>query len=142
MTAQVEVLVSDEIDAPAAALWSLMGDFGGVAGWSKGIESCEVEGDGVGAVRTLTMPGGVQIRERLESHNDGARTFQYSIVEPSPLPATHYLATVVITAVGEHSARIDWSSTFEPSADADQVRGLIEGIYTGGIAALKQKLAG
>ena len=141
MSAPDEVLVSDEIDAPAAAVWSIMGDFGGVASWSKGIESCEVEGDGVGAVRTLTMPGGVQIRERLESHDDSTHTFQYSIVEPSPLPATGYLATVAITAIDEQRARIDWSSTFEPSADAEQVRGLIQGIYTGGIAALKQKLA-
>ena len=35
--------------ASAEKLWSLVSDFGGLAGIMPGIESCEMEGEGVGA---------------------------------------------------------------------------------------------
>src|SRR5262245_21114819 len=74
-----EVKVEQEIGASADRVWKLMRDFGGLKAWNPGIESCEVEGEGVGAVRTIKM-GAISITERLEHLDDAARTYQYSIL--------------------------------------------------------------
>ncbi len=34
-----------DIDGSPEAVWALVGDFGGIAGWMPGMESCRVEGD-------------------------------------------------------------------------------------------------
>ena len=34
-----------DIDRPADDVWAVVGDFGGIAGWMPGIESCKVDGD-------------------------------------------------------------------------------------------------
>jgi hypothetical protein len=135
-----EVVVKDVIDAPVEAVWEILADFGGVKRWSSIIESCEVEGDGVGAVRTLGLPGGVSLRERLESLDAGRHTYAYSILEPAPLPLKGYLARVSLTDRGGRCA-IDWRGSFEPAGvSEEQAAKLVRGVYTGGIAALKKEL--
>ena len=52
-----------------------MRGFGEVMQWMEGVERCELEGSGVGAVRSITMAGGFQIRERLKL-DDAARSFR------------------------------------------------------------------
>lgn len=137
-----EVKVSDEIQASADAVWELVRDFGGIMKWSAGgIEGVEVEGEGVGAVRTLRLPGGASLQERLEAHDDAARSFSYSFVGKLLLPAENYYATLTVVPVGADKCRVDWGSTFEPKDVPEaQVTGIIEGIYKGGIGAIKKVL--
>jgi hypothetical protein len=117
-----------------------MSDFGGLRAWNPQIESCEVDGEGVGAVRTFSMTG-LTIKERLEALDESARTFSYSIIE-GPLPATDYLATVEIGDAGAGQTRILWTSDFVPAgaSEADLVA-LFEGIYRGGIKAVAKMAA-
>ena len=57
-----EVNVSETVAAPAARVWEVLGDFGGVLKWGgKMLQSCTVEGSGVGAVRRIGLPGGGEI---------------------------------------------------------------------------------
>jgi len=128
-----QVRVEEEIAGDAAAVWKLMSDFGGLKAWSPGMESCEVDGEGVGAVRTFSMPGGIVVKERLEALDHDGKTYSYSIVE-APLPATDYLATVTVHEAGPGRTKIVWTSEFEPDGapEADLV-GLFESIYKGGI---------
>lgn len=137
-----EVKVSEELEASAEAVWNLLRDFGGIEKWSgAGIQSCTVEGEGVGAVRTIGLAGGASLQERLEAFDDAGRTFQYSIIGASPLPVTDYLSTVAVTETGPKSSRVDWSSTFEPKGiSEEQADQLVRGIYTGGIRGLKETL--
>lgn len=137
-----EVHVKEEIAAPVQTVWEMLSDFGGVAKWSAAIESCEVEGDGVGAVRTLAMPGGLKLQERLESFDEDAKSFSYSIIEPCPLPFTNYVSEVRITEAGADRCTVDWKGRFEPSGDEEQAQKMVRGIYTGGIAAIKKQLEG
>jgi hypothetical protein len=44
------------IYAPADAIWQLIGDFGAAGQYLAGVVNCTVEGEGVGARRTLTPP--------------------------------------------------------------------------------------
>jgi carbon monoxide dehydrogenase subunit G len=134
-----KVRVEEEIAADSAAVWDLMSDFGALRDWNPQIETCEVDGDGVGAVRTFSM-GGITIKERLESLDPAARTYSYSIIA-GPIPVTGYLANVAVSDAGAGKTKIVWTSDFEangaPEADMAQ---LFQGIYQGGIKAVEKKV--
>jgi hypothetical protein len=136
-----EVKVTEQIGASAEVVWKLIRGFGDLASWAAGVERCEVMGEGVGAVRTLVMPGGLTLSERLESYDEGGRSFSYSMVEPLSLPLKNYLATVSIREEGPGRCSVEWSGTFEPTdAPAEQLEGMMRGVYSGSIAAVKKKL--
>ena len=135
-----EVLVKEEINASADAVWDLVSDFGGVLKWSSVIESCDVEGDGIGAVRTLRMAGGPAIVERLESLDDATKTFSYVIVE-GPLPVSDYLASLKVSDRGADRCEVEWGSSFEPAGvPEEQAVGIIRGVYEGGIKGIRKAL--
>jgi hypothetical protein len=120
-------------------VWVLLRDFGRPDRYSGQIEACSLEGEGVGAVRTLSLPGGLSIQERLEALDDAGRRLQYSIVA-GPLPLENYLATIHVSEDGD-GCRVAWSSTFDPKGIPEsQAAGLVEGIYRGGIAGLRKAL--
>lgn len=131
------VRVEEVIAAEPQAVWRLMSDFGGLKAWNPQIDSCELAGQGVGAVRTLSMSG-LTIKERLETLDAAAMTYSYSIIE-GPLPATGYLATVEVSDAGNGRTRVVWSSKFEPAgAPESDLVALFEGIYRGGIQAVEK----
>ena len=138
-----EVIVNEKLGVPAARVWEVIRNFGGLLDWAEGIESCTVEGDGIGAVRTLGLRGGLKLNERLEAYEEDARTLSYSIVGDSPLPVTGYLSTIHVEDEGD-SSTIEWRGTFEPAGSADraQVEGIIRGVYTSSIQSLRVKLGG
>ena len=135
------VKVTDRIEASADRVWDLVADFGGIQRFAAGIESVSVAGEGVGAVRTITLPGGTTLQERLETRDPATRTLQYAIVGEHPMPFTTYLATIRITEDGP-AARIEWSGelTPKPSAEA-QAKTIVESVYQSGIAGLKKALS-
>jgi len=46
-----------------------------------------------------------------------------------------------VSEAGSDRARIEWGSRFEPKgASADDVRGLLQGVYKGGISSLRKSL--
>ena len=133
------VKVSERVESSAESVWDLLRDFGGIQRFSAGIESCTVKGSGVGAVRTIRMPGGLELQERLEAFDDRGRRLQYAIVA-GPLPMADYLATIEVREDGD-GTRIDWSSTFEPKGASEaQVQTMVEGIYRSGIAGIRKAL--
>jgi hypothetical protein len=137
-----EVSVSEAIAAPAAKGWELLGDFGGVARWGGPmLQSCVVEGEGIGAVRHIGLPGGLEIAERCEAYDAADRSLSYSIVGKSPIPIRDYYSTCRVVETGPESCRVDWTGRFEPDGvGAEQAQGMVRGIYTGGIAGVKKLL--
>jgi carbon monoxide dehydrogenase subunit G len=135
----VSVKVSERVEASADAVWGLFRDFGGIQRFTSGFEKVEVSGTGIGAVRTITLPGGAALQERLEAFDDRGRKLQYAIVG-GPIPVASYLATIEVKDEGK-ACRIDWSSHFEPKGISDeQARAMIEGVYKGGIAGVRKAL--
>ena len=133
------VKVVETVNASADQVWELFRDFGGITRFSQGIDSCTVEGEGLGAVRTITMGGGLKLQERLEAFDDGGRTLSYAIIGDHPLPFDNYLSTIKVVAQGD-ACTVEWSSTYDPKGTADQASGLIQGIYKGGITGIKKAL--
>lgn len=136
------VTVTETIAGPAAKVWPLLSDFGGVQVGGP-ITSVEVEGEGIGMVRTLGL-GDALVIERLDAYDADAMLFGYSILnDDSPLPVQGYRASVQVSDLGDDTCRVDWSGTFEPRGvpEADAIK-VVEGIYKVGIAGVRKAVAG
>ncbi|HEX7035491.1 MAG TPA: SRPBCC family protein [Pseudomonadales bacterium] len=135
------VTVSENVNASADRVWAVLSDFGGIRVGGP-ITSVEVEGQGVGMVRTLGLGGG-KVIERLDRFDPSARVFGYSIInDDCPLPVSGYSATVQITDNGDGTCKVDWTGRFEPKGSEEEARKVVEGIYRGGIAAARQATGG
>jgi len=135
-----EIAVHLDFSSSPDAVWKELADFGGLGAWAPGVESCKLEGSGIGAVRSVAMPGGVVMEERLETLDDETRTLQYAIVG-GPMPVSDYLATVKVSETAG-GCRVDWGATFTPpeGLPAEAIAGGVEGAYNGMLAALKKHL--
>ncbi len=133
------VTVVEQIAASADDVWAMLSDFGGIKVGGP-IQSFEVEGEGVGAVRTIGMGAG-QVIERLDVFDPAARTFAHCILnEDCPLPVSGYSAKVVVTE-DEQGCSVEWSGEFDvKGGDEEASCKVIRGIYTGGIASARKAL--
>ncbi len=132
------VQVVEQVAASADDVWNILSDFGGIKVGGP-IESFEIEGEGVGAVRTIGMGGG-QVIERLDIFDPDTRTFAYCILnEDCPLPVSGYSAKVVISE-DEQGCTVDWTGEFEAKGDEEAASKIVRGIYTGGIAGARKAL--
>ena len=138
----IVVAVKEGIAASADAVWAILGDFGGIK-VGGAITAFHMEGEGVGAVRTISMGGG-QIVERLETYDPEGLTFSYAITnKDSPLPVSNYSSVVQITRDGADACTVEWTGTFEPRGVPEaQAEAIVRGIYTGGIKGARQALVG
>jgi carbon monoxide dehydrogenase subunit G len=134
--------VNEDYAASAADVWNKLSDFGGLAGWMPGIKSCEVKGEGIGAVRTLSM-GPIKIVERLEALDPVGRSQSYSLLE-GPMPLKNFLATIKVTETGASGCRVDWSAAFDlpQGVSEGKIAPGLEGGYGGGLKALKRIVDG
>lgn len=131
-----------EINTDAAALWTLVGNFGGLHKWHPAATSTELSGDGskAGDKRILTLGDGAKIYETLEVQDNAKMEQGYTITE-SPLPVENYHSTIRVAPAGEKKAKFSWTSTFDPkgsASDADAMNA-ISGVYDGGIQALTER---
>jgi len=134
------VTVTDTFDAPAARVWPLVSDFGGIDKYMRGIESIRLEGEGLGSDRIVGTAAG-SIVERLTWFDAEALTYSYTIVS-GPIPLSRYVATVKLTPEGERCG-IEWKGHFEPEGiSVEDGEKLARSIYTGGIKGYKRALEG
>jgi hypothetical protein len=125
----IEVLVSQEIDAPADRLWAIVAAFGNVS-WMKGISRCDVEGEGTGMVRSIYAGDAPPINERLEFVDESGRRLGYEIPENVPLPVDDYHAEMAVTDLGGGRSRLAWSCRAVPKGVSDDAaRAAVEGMY-------------
>lgn len=136
---------SGTVPADADAVWQVVRDFNGLAGWHPAIDRSEIESGGdvaaVGCIRKLTLGDGNLVRERLVSLDDTDRCYTYDILE-SPFAVRSYRSTIrvaPVTASGQ--TFVEWWSHFD--ADGTDEPGLArtfrDDIYTAGIAGLAER---
>jgi carbon monoxide dehydrogenase subunit G len=110
-------------------IWKVLRDFGGIADFMPGVESCTVDGD----VRTIgTM--GIEVKEQLRDLDDDTRRISYSVIESPMTNLVSHLATIAVDPEGD-GAHLTYSVDVEP----DDLLALFMGIYEGSVVALKQK---
>ena len=131
--------VERTIPVPRARIFALLVDEFGAIDKLMGaaVESCKVEGSGIGMVRHVRaagLPG--LLSERLDAAHDG-RLFSYSLVGESPLPLDDYVAVVTLADAPNGGCAISWASNWvAKGAPVEAVRKMLTGLYEGIIDAL------
>ncbi len=97
----MEIIVRRQFAAPADRVWSIVGDFAGCARWCL-VGSCTVEGEGVGAVRTVTGAGGgmadeLKLQQRLTAFHPERRELAYDMADNEDLPWTDYRSRITVS---------------------------------------------
>lgn len=127
-----------QFKSTATEVWESVSDFGGIGKYMDAVSECSCEGTGVGAVRTLTLPDGGVVVEKLVSLDEGTKTLSYAIIS-SPLPVANYVATMKLSDSDKGGCQLQWSSTFEADGVPEEAaKQIVEGIYEGGIAGFQK----
>ena len=126
------IVVEKTVPVSRQRFFAALMDFGGVGKLSpESVDKVECEGEGLGAVRTVSikgMPG--TIVERLDVAYD-ERVFAYSILNETALPLRHYIAVVELADAPGGGCVVRWGSNWEakPGREED-VRQMLTGLYT------------
>ena len=125
--------VSMKSTLSADAVWTKVGAFCDIGKWHPIIASCALSADG--KERSLVAKNGATATERLDSRDDAARTYTYTIVGGT-LPVANYHSTITVSPDGAGST-IRWTGKYDAKGapDADS-KGLIDTIYSTGEKAL------
>ena len=135
----LEVKREMQVAASPDEVWAMIHEFGALADWHPAASASSAETVGSDIRRTVVVGDGTRLVEKLESQDDTARTYSYSIVE-GPLPVDDYLSTLSVSEDSEGSL-ISWSGRFIAKGTTDEKAiEVIAGIYDLGLNALKKKL--
>ncbi|MDP6953928.1 MAG: SRPBCC family protein [Alphaproteobacteria bacterium] len=125
--------------APDTA-WQEIRSVGGLERWVPIVQTCEVEGSGVGAVRKCGLGEGAFVFEKVESIDEAQRVFTYSITE-SPLPLENYMGRMQIGPGADGGSEITWSCEFACDSAAEaEMTAMLEGAFSDGLAGLQSLL--
>lgn len=132
---KIGIELSMRLNAKAEDVWAMIGNFGDL-NWHPAVANTVVEGEGLDAVRTLTLVDGAVFVETLDEVGD--TSYSYSI-KSSPLPVQNYSATIKVVDDGDGMV-VEWSSDFEPKAGAtsEEAQAVISGIYKAGFDAIQE----
>lgn len=128
------VTYEQDLELSVQAVWEVLKDFGGFLKWAGGGRgTIEVEGEGVGMMRSLNIPGLGLIQERVEILDPETKTLSYRLVGGQPLGMASYLALVRLIDGGDGACRIAWHGEFEGAegTDASEIAVNLEGSYVG-----------
>jgi hypothetical protein len=125
------------INRPADAIWQVLSNFGAACKYLIMVEKCAVEGQGIGALRTLTSPDGSTIVERLETLDGVAHRLSYALLTDTPF--RDCVTTMAVSDLGPNQAELVWSASFQPDGlPASEAVMLLEGALAANCLALKQ----
>src|ERR1700709_1311253 len=141
------VYISDVINAPIEAVWSIMRDFNAMPAYHPGIVSSEMEddaqGDTIGGIRRLALGPDAYVREQLLMLDDHAYAFTYKIIEGT-LPVRDYVAGVRLSRVTAGSRTFaEWWADFEMTGDADRAHWsdqIANNVFRTGFSAVASRL--
>ncbi len=119
-----------DIDSPPEAVWKVVGDFGGIATWMPGVESCILDGDD----RIIKMMG-MEVTEGLRRRDPDERVLEYGIV--GGVPVGNHLA-VIRVADAPGGSHVTWDVEIEP----DEMTDMFRDVYQQSLQALKDHLSG
>ncbi len=148
-----KVVEKIEIEAPAAKVWAVVGNFQDMS-WHPAVAKTEGTGDNTPdqAKRKLTLKSGGTIDETLTRHDDKDMTIAYKIdqVDVKVLPVNNYSSTMSVKEEGGKSV-VEWKGAFyrgfmnndpPPELSDEAAVKAVGDIYKTGLAALKAKVEG
>ena len=124
------VKVSERVAASAESVWDLLGDFGGITRYSAGVESCTVQGSGVGAVRTIRLPGGLELQERLGLPVDEMALQGTALTQRRPITSPRSATTPPRVPLAAHNTQGNLPAALDNVVgrldELAELRGLVE----------------
>jgi carbon monoxide dehydrogenase subunit G len=136
--------VTKTIDAPNDAVWAAIAAIGGIDRWLPVIESCRVEGEGVGALRFLRVAasaGGGEIEDRVDEIDHQRRRFRYTRLR-SPFPVESYVGTVEVRPAPEDRSEVSWTVDIDVAPDArDEMAALFSGALSELIGGIEREVS-
>lgn len=127
-----QIAISKGVDAPAAAVWTLLADFADVS-WIPVAGQVDIDGAGVGMSRSIHGSGDVPVVETLTHLDEQRMELGYSIAQ-NPLPVLRFEALVEVRpGVDATTATVTWNVDYDPAGpsddDAEAARQSIEAVY-------------
>jgi len=147
-----KVVEKIEIDAPAAKVWAIVGNFQDL-NWLPAVAKTEgTGGNAVDAKRKLTLKSGGVIEESLTRYDEAGLVIAYKIdqVDPKVLPVNTYSSTITLKEEGGKTS-VEWKGAFyrgfmnndpPPELSDEAAIKAVTDVYTSGLAALKAKVEG
>jgi len=138
---QTKQTITAKMDVPAPRAWEAIRAFGRLDVWFPAMAECRIEGDGVGAMRYLTLEGGLgEITDQLLAIDDDSRRLTYRRTE-SPFPVTSYIGNVEVFSSFDSLAVVVWTIDFESAMEAsDGVAALLEDAIAAGLDGMETDL--
>ena len=133
--------IQQALQAPLDAVWSLVANFGDIS-WYPGPESVVTEGEGIGQLRRIRMPGMDQpIEEILEQCDEATHSIAYRIPATGANIMEDYKVQVQLTPT-ENGCEAHWLAEFSGIKDellpGEQMVAIMEDTYRGMLTALEK----
>jgi len=103
------------VNLDAEKVWEKLVDFGGTEKFVPDlIEKVIVEGNGIGAVRTIYIKGGGEIIEKLTSIDRSKLEMKFIILS-TPMPVFNYEGIFTVISQEENKCNVQFESIYEVS---------------------------
>ncbi len=134
-----------DIDLPADVIWEEVRHFDRVLNWvPRGEESTiSVTGSGVGMIRDIELATMGYVQHRLETYDEGQRTFSYSLTGGMPLGMKEYAVVASVTPIDDARCTLRWAGTMTADGSLDEeatgraLQMALANMTTGIVAVLK-----
>lgn len=146
-----KVTESVEINAPAAKIWSVIGDFHDMS-WLPPVEKTEgTGGNEVDAKRRLVLQGGAAVDEELTKYEADKFSYSYRIpsIDVKILPVNNYSSTITVIPEGDNKSKVEWRGAFyrgypnndpPPELNEEAAIKAVTGLYRAGLDNLKTRV--
>ncbi|WP_318567651.1 SRPBCC family protein [Salinigranum marinum] len=111
-----EVTVTRTIDAPTAAVWEVLDDFGGVATYNPGVlESGIIAGPdtGEGATRECVLDGSGRIEERIVDYEPNT-SYTVEFIDMGDFPLKENVVTISVDEQVDTQTAVTMAARFTP----------------------------
>ena len=134
----MDLNVSISIARPVEEVAAVICDFSRLPDWFPGVERCDVDGQGDGAIRTYVL-GGKTYRDRLVNEAEDGHGYFYEQLE-GPLPVASLRAFLAVSAE-DGNTKVEWNAAIEPGTLPEAaVRSALTSMTTAGLSVFQKKL--
>jgi hypothetical protein len=138
---QTKQTIVKKMDVPANRAWDAIRQFGRLDVWFPSMAECKIEGEGVGAIRHLTLDGGLgNITDRLVAIDEAGHRLTYERSE-SPFPVSSYVGNVEVFGSFDSLAVVVWTVDFESEPEVGEpVAALLKDAIGAGLDGMETDL--
>ena len=132
---------SADVNAPASAIWSLIGPYCAIKDWLPPVGQCIEDGKTPSTRILVTKDGKAAFVERQTARNEAEHSYSYTFLS-SPLPVSNYHSTIKVTPKADGFSTITWSGSYTPARGQEQAANdALSGVYEAGLAEIEARFA-